>query len=81
MVRRRSRFRARLRVKVRRQTRRAMPVIFMSALLTMMTGSWLDHWDAGSMPPKREVASRRLARSWPIALRSSPGQLIGRSID
>jgi hypothetical protein len=72
----RSRFRARLKIKIRRQTRRAMPVIWMSALLTVMTGSWLSHWDAGSMPPKREVVARRLARTWPIALRQAPGRLI-----
>jgi hypothetical protein len=53
-----------------------MPVIWMSALLTVMTGSWLSHWDAGSMPPKREVVARRLARSWPIALRQAPGRLM-----
>jgi hypothetical protein len=53
-----------------------MPVICMSALLTVMTGSWLSHCDAGSMPPKREVMARRLARTWPIALRQSSGQLL-----
>jgi hypothetical protein len=76
MVRVRSRFRARLKVKLRRQTRRAMPVICVSALLTVMTGSWLDHWDAGSMPPKREVVARRLARGWPSSLRQTLGQSI-----